>query len=272
MKIDKVILSTDSNPKYSQFWNPISKVWKSKFSIDPILIFLGSEKDLELANLSTEYGTIIRQNPVENIATGWSATWSLFYYTQLFLNDTCLIMGIDQLPLSKDFLVNRIKDIDQDSYIMFIADAYDGPDVWKRTPTNEMIGRFPSSYHLAKGKRFKEIYNFEQTFEKEILKLDSRQDLHYRQYGNLAKWGIDESYASLKLREYYQNNVNNNIVSLNLYRELWARRIDRSDLSNVFSQKVKENLNNGYYLEAHLPRPLNDQNLYLLNYLVDNIP
>lgn len=270
MQINKVILTTDSNPTYFQFWNPISKVWKTKFNIDPILIFNGSQQDLNSINLSKEYGQIIRQDPIYGIPTGWSSTWSLYYYTQLFLEDTIIIMGIDQLPLSKDFLVNKIKDIDDEAYVMLIADAYDGPDVWQKTPLNKMKGRFPTAYHIAKGKRFKEIYQFEETFEKEIVKIDNYPNLHYIQHGNLHKWGIDESYASHKLREYYQKNYNANIVSLNLMKELKERRIDRFKLPDVFTPEVKEKINNGYYIESHLPRPLNE-NLDLFNYLVDNI-
>jgi hypothetical protein len=270
MKIDRVILATDSNPLYVQFWNPISKVWKTKFDIEPTLIFLGTQHQLQSSNLSEEYGKIIRQEPVKNIQTAWTSTWSLYYYTQLFLEDTIVIMGIDQLPLSKDFLVNRIKDINHNAYVMLIADAYDGPNVWQNTPRNKMIGRFPTAYHVAKGNRFKEIYQFEETFEKEILKIDNHPNLHYIQHGNLCKWGIDESYASHKLREYYQNNNNNNIVSLNLIKELAARRIDRSDLSEVFNPEMIKKINDGYFIESHLPRPLNE-NLDLFNYLLDNI-
>jgi hypothetical protein len=270
MKIDKVILATDSNPTYIEFWNPISKVWKTKFNIDPILIFIGSENEFKSSNLSEEYGKIIKQEPVLNIPTGWVSTWSLYYYTQFFSDDTIIIMGIDQLPLSKDFLINRIKDINEDAYVMFIADAYDGPDIWKKTPPNKMVGRFPTAYHIAKGKKFKEIYQFETTFAQEILKIDNHPNLHYTQHGNLTKWGIDESYASHKLREYYQKTYNNNIVSLNLINELASRRIDRADLSNVFNLDIKEKINNGYFIESHLPRPLN-KNLDLFNYLVDNI-
>jgi hypothetical protein len=270
VKINKVILATDSNPSYIQFWNPISKVWKTKFNIDPILIFIGTEAQFKTADLSEEYGKIIRQEPIANIPTAWSSTWSLYYYTQFFLDDTIIIMGIDQLPLSKDFLVNKIKDIDDNAYVMLIADAYDGADVWQKTPPNKTIGRFPTAYHIAKGERFKEIYQFESTFEKEILKIDTHPNLHYIQHGNLSKWGIDESYASHKLRDYFQNNQNNNIVSLNLIKELAARRIDRSDLSNVFNAEITKKINEGYFIESHLPRPLNE-NLDLFNYLLDNI-
>lgn len=272
MQIKHVILATDTNPTYYQFWNPISKIWKTKFNISPVLVFIGTDKDKENCELSEEYGTIFVQPPVPGIPTAWSATWSLYYYTQFFLNDVCLIMGIDQIPLSTAFIKDKIKNIDEDSYVMYIADAYDGPgDVWKRTPTSREIGRFPTAYHAAKGKLFKKIYNFENTFEDEIRKLNSMNNLPYSTSPDLpVKWGIDESYASHKLREFYQNTPNNKIISLNLINELSLKRIDRANLSGVFSEKTKKKLQEGYYVEAHMPRPLN-QNLHLLQFLIDNI-
>lgn len=272
MQIKNVILATDTNPTYFQFWNPISKIWKTKFNINPVLVFLGTEQDRQRCELTEEYGTIFIQPPVPGIPTAWSATWSLFYYTQFFPDDVCLIMGIDQIPLSTMFIKDKIEKLDENSYVMYIADAYDGPgDIWKQTPHNREIGRFPTAYHAAKGKLFKEIYNFESTFAEEINKLNSIDSLPYSTSSSLpVKWGIDESYASLKLREYYQKTPNNKIVSLNLISELSKKRIDRSNLNGVFSDDTKKKLQEGYYVEAHMPRPLN-QNLHLLQFLIDNI-
>lgn len=267
MKIDKVILATDSNPTYFQFWNPMSKVWKTKFNIDPVLIVIGDNNNL---NLSEEYGSIILQKPVNNIPTAWTTTWSLFYFTKFFQDETCLIMGIDQLPMSKDFFVDKIKDINEDSYVMYISDAYGDKDEWKKETNDKTRGRFPTAYHLAKGKIFNEIYQFEKTFEDEILKLNTTENLDYTNYNNFVKWGIDESYASLKLRSYYKNNKDNKIVTLNLFSELTRRRISRVDLSNVYQEDTKNKINNGFFVEAHLPRPLNE-NIQLFNYLVENI-
>lgn len=37
MKIDYDILSSDNKPLYIDFWPSVSKVWKQKFGITPIL-------------------------------------------------------------------------------------------------------------------------------------------------------------------------------------------------------------------------------------------
>ena len=91
MKIDRVILSTNNNPTYYQFWNPLSKLYKENFGITPTLIFLGSEAELESTSLSREYGDIIRQDIVPSKDVSWTTTWALFYFTKKFPNDICLI-------------------------------------------------------------------------------------------------------------------------------------------------------------------------------------
>ena len=50
MKLDKVIMSCNDNPYYSDFWPLVSKVWKEKIGIDPVLVYVG-----DASNISTEY-------------------------------------------------------------------------------------------------------------------------------------------------------------------------------------------------------------------------
>ena len=40
MKIDYAIHSIDDNPLYSEFWEPVSKIWKNKFKVEPVLIVI----------------------------------------------------------------------------------------------------------------------------------------------------------------------------------------------------------------------------------------
>jgi hypothetical protein len=195
MKIDRVILSTNNNPTYYQFWNPLSKVYKENFGITPTLIFLGSEEELESLPLSREYGDILRQDIVPSKDVSWTTTWALFYFTKNFPNEVCLINGIDQIPMGSKFLIDYIKEINENKYVMLIDDAYKlmmGRKDWSEG------GHSPSAYHIAKGETFNKVYSFEDTFENEIkkiesIKLDSRVEITSKQikeifdYINLKK-------------------------------------------------------------------------------------
>ena len=56
MKIDLVMHSVDDNPYYTDFWLMVSKVWKLRFGIDPILLHV-TEGGIEL---SEEFGSVVK--------------------------------------------------------------------------------------------------------------------------------------------------------------------------------------------------------------------
>ena len=52
MKVDRVILASNKNPMYYDFWNQLSFTYKEKFGIKPTLIFFGTQEELDEINLS----------------------------------------------------------------------------------------------------------------------------------------------------------------------------------------------------------------------------
>lgn len=261
MKIDKVILSSNNNDLYYPFWNIISKLYKTKFGIDPVLIFLGSEEEKIACELSSEYGEIIVCDIKVEGKLAWECTWALMYFTKLFLDDNCLIMGIDQIPTGTYFF-DMIKDIDDDSYIMLIDDAYQSS-----VPTWENGGVSPSAYHIAKGRVFNSIYKFEDTFEKELNKIKklNLKTMWGKETG-IETWGYDETYSSMIL---FDNKEKFNIVALSKFSDLSSKRIDC--YRNIEIDYNIELLKNNYYIECHSCRPYKEHKNWIDN-LVDNIP
>lgn len=259
MKINRVILASNENINYYPFWNPISKVYKENFGIIPTLIWFGSDSDIQRLGLNDEYGDIIVQNPHENFKTGWQTTWSLFYYTKFFPEDIITIMGIDQVPLSNMFLGEMIKNCGDDEYVMLIDDAY-SPIYWENSN-----GTSPSAYHIAKGKTFNKVYQFEESFHKEVEKVyndpierDFNSNCAFWQSGE-EKWGLDESYSSKKLREYKRNG--GNITPLSKFKLLADRRIEcYRHQETIYNDDL---LKSGYYSESHLCRPYTDHVKYI---------
>ena len=52
MKVDRVILVLNNNPKYTFFWSVVSKVWKNNFNIKPTLVFNGTQKEFDGNNFN----------------------------------------------------------------------------------------------------------------------------------------------------------------------------------------------------------------------------
>jgi hypothetical protein len=260
MKIDRVLLATNNNPTYYEFWNPLSKLYKTHFDIQPTLIFSGSEEELRSIDLSTKYGDVIRQDIVSSKNVQWTTTWLPFYYTKLFPNEVCLTNGIDQIPLGSEFLIDIIKGISQDKYVMLIDNAYQissGEIDWR------LGGKCPSAYHVAKGSVFNSVYKFSDTFQEEIAKIESLPlQPMWENY-----WGLDEAYSSNVL---FQKQHDLDIIGLSRFETLLdGKRIDcHRELEVPFDVSA---LQNNMYVECHACRPYSKHYLYLDD-LINNIP
>lgn len=257
MKIDRVILTSNSHPNYYHFWNIVSKIYKENLNITPTLIWFGDESKFNELGLSREYGDVIFQKPHPNYQEGWQTTWGLFYFTKFFKDEVCLTMGIDQIPLSTMFVKDLITDIEDNKYVMLIDDAY-------TTHWTLDNGVSPSAYHIGKGSVFNEIYNFEDDFLSEVEKVYSSKDAFWSKGED--KWGIDESYSSKKMRQYEKKD---NIISLSKFSLLRKRRIDCH--RNLEPEYNFNSLKEGFYSEIHLCRPYTNHKNYIDN-LVKQIP
>ena len=173
MKIDTVILSSNDNPNYIQFWPIVSEAW-SLMGVEPILIYTGEQK----LNLK---GNVINFFS-KNIDSSFVAQNIRILYPSLLDGNTCLVSDIDNLPLSKKYFVDSVLSFNDDSFIIYRPDA---------CPPN-MISMM---WNAARSSTWKEIFN-----------IDSEKNLEK----NLKKW-YTKKYAiegtawytdQIKLRKY----------------------------------------------------------------------
>lgn len=223
MKIDYVIVSTDNNPIYSEFWEPVKKLWFNLIGIKPLLVKISDNNDV----YESDDCIIHNIKKIENIDTGLQSQIARMYVTKYYEDKVCLTSDIDMLPLSKKYFTNDITEFDSDSLIIFSSDAYQG------------VERYPICYNAAKGKLFNEIMNFEDNFELYC------QKLHKMGLG----WDTDELYFGNKVNTFTNQNK---IIKLNRGWGLTTanNRIDRSN----WSYDVKM-LQNGEYIDSHSLRP-----------------
>ena len=231
MKINKVILSSDSNILYIDFWESVSKVWKEKFNIDPILLLVSNDN----IDMDQTYGKVLRFNIIEELPIYLQTLWIRYWATSLFEDDICIISDIDMYPLSKQYFIDQIKDIDDDKYVHI-------------NPCYQSYGTLPSCYHIAKGSLYKEILNLHDKWEDSINHLFNL-NIGRDPGGVLSSknhWFADEIYSSNKIFNYKEENPDK--IKF-LYREE-GRRIDRS---SWFYDEDK--LSEGWYYDSHSIRP-----------------
>ncbi len=251
--IDIVTLSCNDDPIYWEFWNPISKHWKQKFGIHPVLFYYGKENP----ELSNEHGTVVYQDAVEGVPDYVAATWGRFWVTKFFPNKMCLVSDLDMFPLSRQFFLKA--EPKTNAYTHLNADAYHvgNFDCWKSNGVT-----VPVCYHLATSEMLNSVYDFSDSFADEMQKLLNRDYSEYTSgfastpeahlqkasAANGGMWGIDEMYSSSLIREYYRRG---GIVDTG-HRILPQNRLCRSRISSQLSA-----FDSGTHIDFHSIRPYN---------------
>lgn len=252
MKVTRVILSSNNNPVYSQFWNPISQVYAEKFGITPTLVWFGKEQDVQDLKLSRIHGEIIVQEPDLRYHIGWQSAWTIFYYMKFYPDDVFCTMGIDQIPLSPLLIRDIPSTVPDDTYLMLADDAYT-PSHWAKPG-----GTSPTSFHIMKGSIANKVYSFEDTYYKELQKIFSSGIHAYYEEGG-ENWGLDESYSSHKLRQYA--DAGGKVDSKSIFKFICERRIECMRCNEPdYSESM---LMSGGYGDAHLCRPFLVHKTYL---------
>jgi hypothetical protein len=257
MQIELAIFSCNSIPMYSDFWEPISKFWKTRFGIHPVLLYCDDNQ----IPLSDRYGDVHRFPSVKGVPDYMSATWGRFWLTKMYPDKTCIIGDIDLIPISPEFFDPRLKDIADDVYVHINSDAnsHGDFDYWKR-PYNVLC----ATGNIAKGSTFLKVYSFEDSFEDEMRKFaeidysDKSRDsvtmysylhephLRHASVDMGGKWSQDEIYSTDMLRRYLSRGgkVDCSVT--------WRKnaRIDRSNWHYSALDVLS-----GKYLDSHLLRP-----------------
>lgn len=254
MKVNRVIMSSDANPLYCDFWNPLSRVYAEKFGIRPTLAWLGTAEQADEMGISNIWGDVKYVAPHPDYLIPWQATWVNFWLTQFYPDEVCLIIGIDQVPLSRLFL-DMVQNLPDNDYAMLIADAYK-PNDWTHTAS-------PSSYHIAMGATFNKAHQFDPIFHREIEKVRNSGIQAFWESGD-GMWGIDESYSCHNLRQGRVNVQAFDRFDLLVQRRIECERWKEPDYDRAL-------LEQGWYSESHLCRPYAAHKEWI-DKLFNNIP
>lgn len=226
MRIDKCIMSSDENPLYSDFWEPVSKIWKKKFGITPVLIYFGDEK------MSEQYGEVIKFDKIDDIPISLQALWVRYYYPSQEPEKTWIISDIDMLPISLYYFSEKIRFINPDKYVHI-------------NPCISSYGLIPSCYHIAKGSKFKEVLELPDDWE-ESLRQVVNSGFGSTVNGN-PLWFADEQYATHKILNYKNKD---DIVLIPREGGQNGHRIDRPNW-----RYNPDQVKSGDYFDSHSIRP-----------------
>jgi len=86
MKIDYIIVSTNDNNLYKDFWPVVKKLWYELIGIKPILVEICDTNEI------VDYGDHIihKIKKIEDIDTGFQSQIARMYVTKFYQNSVCL--------------------------------------------------------------------------------------------------------------------------------------------------------------------------------------
>lgn len=225
MNINYAIIGSDENPLYLDFWPVVSKIWKQKLGIIPILGLISEE---ESDFIETEHGLIKKFKKISNIDSALQSQIVRLYLTKL-LNGYSIISDIDMIPLSKDYFFSNALHVNQNNIIVYSSD---NPECLQ----NQM---YPMCYILAHTNTYNRIFDLNLNWENFCKLLNNRNE----------SWYTDQKYIYEKIN-IFKNQGNNVVLLERKWNGMASKRIDRAFWS-YYPDKVKE----GYYIDSHLLRP-----------------
>lgn len=219
MKIDYVIISSDDNPLYKDFYEVVSKQW-NKFGFKTYYINITNIDEIK----ENEYGIIHKIKKIENVPTGLQSQ-IVRLFSSNFIYGNILISDIDMLPLNGDYFNSYLNQLTDKNIILYSGQPYGN------------VPFYPMCYVLSNTITLKTALNIgDLTFE---------EFCHFLVKKYNSSWNTDEQflYDSLK-------NFNDNLI---IKSRDFNNRIDRSNW--VYNDEL---LKNSFYIDSHLLRPYSE--------------
>lgn len=219
-EIKRVILATDNNPMYLEFWHIVAPVWKQLVGVTPTLAFIAPKG----TPIDTSIGDVIYFEPIKGVPTSFTAQTIRLLLPALFGNDGCIIADIDLIPLQRDYFVDSVKKIKDDSFVVFRNREYSGSS-------------YPMCYNAACGKVFADIFH--------VSTLEDVRTKIIEWYKLGLGWNTDENVLYKYLHAW--NYFGEKCVLLGHKVE---KRVDRENWK--YSEKL---VKKKFYIDSHLLRP-----------------
>lgn len=255
MKFDRIILSSDHNPKFIEFWPLVAQGWRKFFpGADIWLALVAPEGRFNLTELQ-KHGNVIRYEPVAGIPTSNQAKMARYHLAAMWDNDSVVMTNdLDLLPLQSAYLEQYVR---PPHHLFTIgSELYVGPEA----------GKFTAGYLTAESSVWRTLVNpLDDDWRQFIRNLvgfqlvDHKEDIARNVHHESPDTFSDESLLRALLL------INKVAVSHQPrgYNPYTARALCRADWR--FDPKK---LADGTYVEAHLPRPLSE-NVHRIQPLVD---
>jgi len=226
-KIEYIIVSSNDDPLYLNFWPVFKKMSNHILNAKPVLVHVSDCNEYR-----EDADSIVIKIKQVTKNTGFQAQISRLWAPIFFKDKVCMISDIDMLPLSTDYF-NKFE-INYNEFHILSANAY-----------NDEMNYYPMCYNIAYGDTFKNLLqlpnDFNDFYENVLLVCEEEN------------WTGDERFLSTRIN-------NNKIHHINIvkHKRKFSRisciadnRIDRVNLDKIDHYRYNKDL----YIDFHCPRP-----------------
>lgn len=222
LELKRVILSTNNDPSYIQFWPIVAPLWR-KMGLKPTLALVANEN----CPIDDGIGDVIRFDPLIDVPESLQAQVIRLLLPILFPEDGCLISDIDMLPISELYFHRGASYCPDHAFLVYRNKA----------PGYERRGTYPMCYLAAKGSIFSSVFG--------ISSIEQIPDL-IRKWAQMGLgWNTDERVTYFYAKKWEQNG--GQLLCLN---HTVGPRLDRSYWNIDF-----KHLDITQYIDCHCPRP-----------------
>lgn len=216
-KIDYVVISSDDNPMYKDFYPIISNRWKD-IGLKTYFINITDEDNI----IFSKSGIIHKIKKLDFVSTAFQSQVVRLFSSNLLEDSNLLISDIDMLPISRNYFNEIISKFDSLKISICSGQPYNG------------YPYYPMCYNIANSNILRDILDIKGLSFSDFCRL------LIKKYGEV--WNADEMF----MFDMFQRNTD----KLSIYKRDMNRRIDRSK----WSYSV-ERINCEYYIDSHLLRP-----------------
>jgi len=214
--IDYVIISSDDNPMYRDFYPIVAKRWND-LGFKTYFINITDCDDI----IEDEFGIHHKIKSLDFISTGFQAQVVRLFASK-FINGYMLTSDIDMLPINGDYYKQYFNELTEDNVIVYSGQPYTD------------VPYYPMCYVLSHSNNFKDFLDIDNmTFSEYCTMLLSR-------YGEA--WNTDEHF----MYDQFENHKSKLIIK----ERDFSRRVDRGKW--IYNTEL---LRSGHYIDSHMIRP-----------------
>lgn len=230
--LQRVILSTNCNRLYRDFWPIVAPLWQA-MGLKPTLILVNEEN----CPIDESLGDVIQFKPLHDVPIAEQAQVLRLLVPALFPDDLCLISDIDMIPISLTYFTEGAAlCTNENAFMVYKNEQY------ARAKTPLFKNRWPMCYVAAKGRIFSQIFGASRIEDFPAV----LRSLHALGHG----WHTDEKvmYTFVKKWEAEKGGV------------IWLKgdgskyRINRANPNYMKALKTGK-LELGKMIDFHAPRP-----------------